>query len=178
MIQWQSLYRKSLTVIFIVTTIGALAQSKNVNLTIPEIALLDIEPNNNPIAFVFQPPTEAGNPITVSPDNSKWINYSATIPTGGSAKFITVELDGTILGMDIKLVAGNAVGGSGTLGTPTGNLTLSTTPTVLIQGIGGSSTGNGSGKGHQLTFTLEPYGAGDLQANANHSVEVTYTISD
>ncbi len=171
-------HRNSLVALFTLATLGVFAQSRNVDLTIPEVALLDIEPNTNDIEFVFQPPAEAGNPITVSPDNSKWINYSATIPTGGTAKFITVALDATITGMDINLVAGNAVGGNGTLGTPTGNIVLSTTPTVLIQGIGGSSTGDGSANGHQLTFSLEPYGAGDLQANTNHSATVTYTISD
>ena len=54
----------------------------DVQVTIPEIALLDIEPNMAPITLSMDAPDEGGLPLTISSngtDNSKWLNYTSAI---------------------------------------------------------------------------------------------------
>ena len=108
----------------------------DIRLTIPEIAILDIEPNTSAIAVNFTAPTEAGDPITVDAVVSdKWINYTSCIAAGGIGRSINVSIDQIISGVDIKLQAGAAVGGGGVLGTPEGEVVLTTTPILLISNI-------------------------------------------
>ncbi|WWC83875.1 hypothetical protein PIECOFPK_01605 [Mycovorax composti] len=152
--------------------------SRNVSVTLPAIALLDIEPAG-PITLSFTKPTEAGLPLSnPTPNTSKWINYTSAYGTSGSSRIITASINQTIPGINIRLQAAAASGaGGGTRGTPAGLITLTTTPTVIISGIGRSYTGNGVGNGHQLTISVVPNNYSNLSAQTNTQVTVTYTIS-
>ncbi len=153
------------------------AQAYNVSLTLPQVALMDIEQATS-ISLNPTKPTEAGSRLANPANNTtKWLNYTSAVASGGS-RTISASINQTVPGIDIKLQAASASGsGGGTLGTPSSQVTLSTVPTTIISGIGGAYTGNGVGNGHQLTFSAVPNNYTNLNAS-NNTVTVTYTISD
>jgi hypothetical protein len=152
--------------------------------TIPEISILDIEPNNTPIILTFDQPNDAGNPVTSTTNgtnNTKWLNYSCSLSPSSTNKIVTVQITGGTVptGLTLKLQAGNYTGiGQGTLGTPSGQLTLNNSVQTLISGIGASYTGTGINNGHQLTYSLSIDQYNLLDFNASATIEITYTITD
>ncbi|RKT00801.1 hypothetical protein [Chryseobacterium defluvii] len=153
--------------------------NRNVSVTLPVVTLLDVEPAGT-ITLNFTAPTEAGRAIVNPTGNtSKWINYTSAIAPGGLSRQITASINQTIPGVDIKIQAATASGaGGGTLGTPTGQLTITTTPVTIINGIGGAYTGTGTNNGHRLTITIAPNNYSNLSAVNNSSVAITYTITE
>ena len=150
---------------------------------IPEVALVDIEPSGaNSIELSADAPTEAGNPLTfTATNNDLWLNYSSIVPdVATKRRKITVQLDETVPGIDVKLAVGAYTGaGLGNKGTGVaGPTTLSTTAQDAVTGIGSSYTENGANKGHRLTYTFDVATGnyGDIFA-LDHDVVVTYTIT-
>lgn len=159
--------------------IGNAQTGRTIRLIIPEISILDIEPSgSNDISLNFTIPTEAGEGITTSPNNSNWLNYTSCVALGGTSRTISVQSDRVLPGIDLKLQASNAFGGGGTLGSSNGQQTISTTQTTIITGIGGSYTGDGVGNGHQLTFQLEVSDYSLVKEVTNDIITITYTISN
>lgn len=153
--------------------------SRNVAVTLPVVTLMDIEPSGA-ISLNYTAPTEAGNALNApSANSSKWINYTSAIAPSGLTRRITASVNQTVPGIDIKLLAGTASGsGGGALGTPSAQVTLSTSAQTIISGIGGAFTGNGNGNGHQLTITLTTNNYANLSARVNTPVIITYTITE
>lgn len=157
-------------------------------ITIPEVALVDIEPAaNKNITLGFTAPTEAGLPVVTSgTDNTLWLNYSSIKSATDATRNVSVRLDALVPGIDIRVTAATATGaGGGTLGVPSAQLTLSAADQTLISGIGSAYTGDGANNGHNLTYDLAPgTGTGtvaayaDLEATTTAVATVTYTISD
>lgn len=162
--------------------------SHTISITVPEVALADIEPAaNKNITLGFTAPTEAGLPIVADgTDNTLWLNYSSIKSASDTTRNVSVKLDALIPGIDINLTAAAASGsGEGDLGTPSAQLTLSAADQTLISGIGSAYTGDGANNGHNLTYALAPgSGSGtiatyaDLEATSTAVATVTYTISD
>lgn len=150
-----------------------------VTVTLPIVTLLDIEPTGN-IVLNFVAPTEAGLSIVNPASNTtKWINYTSAIAPAGVTRKVTASVNQTIPGVNIRLQAAAASGtGGGTLGTSSGQVTLTTTAITIISGIGGAFTGNGANNGHQLTITLVPNTYGNLSARTSTPVVITYTITE
>lgn len=153
--------------------------SGNANISLPAVALIDIEPSGN-IALLYKLPTDAGLPIVAPVANSsKWLNYTSAITLGGSSRIISASLNHTIPGVDIKIAASNAaLTGGGVLGVPTGEVVLSTTPKIIVNGIRGAFTGSGSNRGHQLKFSLTTNNYSNLSATNNTVIIISYTISE
>lgn len=159
-----------------------------ITISVPEVALVDIEPAaTKNIILGFTAPIEAGNPITPSTANSTlWLNYSSIKSDADPTRTVSVSVNAIIPGIDIHVTAAAATGsGGGLLGTQAAQLTLSATDQTIISGIGSAYTGNGANNGHNLTYALAagsgPGGVAvyaDLQAMANKTATVTYTISD
>ena len=151
---------------------------------IPEISLMDIEPNRSTITLALDAPTEAGSPLTAiadGTDNSKWINYSSSLAPATLAKSITAQITGGTLpgGISLSLQASAYAGsGDGVTGTSAGSITLSGVAQSIITGIGGAYTGNGAGNGHQLTYTLSITDHNALDFDESTTVEVTFTITN
>lgn len=153
--------------------------NSSVAVTLPVVTLLDIEPAGN-ILLNFAAPTEAGLPI-VSPaaNTTKWINYTSAIAPAGLTRRVTASVNQVIPGVNIRLQASAVSGvGGGTLGTSSGQVTLTTTAITIISGIGGAFTGNGINNGHQLTITLVPNTYANLSARTSTPVVITYTITE
>lgn len=161
----------------------AISDNHNITITIPSVAILDIEPSaSKNILMGFTAPTEAGLPITAAAtNNTLWLNYSSIKTATVTTRHISAKLDALIPGVDIKVTAAAAVGGAGALGTPTSTLTLTATDQSLISLIGSAYTEDGSGKGHNLTYTITPGATaayGDLTATTTAIAKVTYTFVD
>ncbi len=158
---------------------GLFYSQTNVTMTLPVVTLMDIEPTGS-FALNFTAPTEAGNAIgNPTPNTSKWINYTSAIAPGGLTRRITASVNKVIAGVNIRVQAAAATGAAGgTLGTSAGVITLSTTATTIISGIGGAYTGNGSSNGHLLTVSLTTNTYANLIAQANTAVVITYTITE
>ena len=161
--------------------VGSPSISQNIVLTIPEIAILDIEPNTNAFTVSLNAPNEAGASALLTNNNTtKWINYSSSFPTSGANRTILVNTLSTVpSGLNLNLMASNYSGsGAGTMGVSNGTIALSTSPQVLISGIGRGYTGDGENNGHQLSFSLSITDFALLDANNSKSVTVIYTITD
>lgn len=172
------LIRSILLLAFFVLS-GLFYSQTNVTMTLPVVTLMDIEPTGS-FALNFTAPTEAGNAIgNPTPNTSKWINYTSAIAPGGLTRRITASVNKVIAGVNIRVQAAAATGaGGGTLGTSAGIVTLSTTATTIISGIGGAYTGNGSNNGHLLTVSLTTNTYANLIAQTNTAVVITYTITE
>jgi hypothetical protein len=133
----------------------------------------------NSIEMNFTPPTNPGNPISIIMDESKWLNYDITVIPPDPFVSITVQIaSGTIPpGLQLQIQAGTFQGtGGGIPGTPSGKLTLSDVPQVLIGDIGTCNTGFGAYVGHQLTYTLSISDYSAAQSSLS-GVEILFTIT-
>ncbi|KQT28510.1 hypothetical protein ASG22_20135 [Chryseobacterium sp. Leaf405] len=153
--------------------------NRTVAITLPVVTLLDIEPAGT-ITLNFSAPTEAGQPVTVpASNNTKWINYTSAIASGGLTRRITASVNQVIPGLNITVQAAAASGsGGGTLGTAGAQVTLTTTAINIITGIGGAFTGNGANNGHRLTINLAVSNYANLNSRTNTPVIITYTITE
>ncbi|MDN5396047.1 MAG: hypothetical protein L0G07_01505 [Chryseobacterium sp.] len=156
----------------------AFSQS-TIALTLPVVTLLDIEPTGT-FTLNFTAPTEAGQALTAPAANTtKWINYTSAIASGGLTRRITASINQLVPGISIRVQAAAASGsGGGTLGTSAGQVTLSTTATNIITGIGGAFTGNGANNGHRLTISVAVNTYANLSALTNSPIVITYTITE
>jgi len=139
---------------------------------------ISLSPNNS-ITMGFTAPIDPGSPIEPVTDNSKWLNYNITVTPPGPPVSISVEItSGTISeGLQLQLNAGTFNGpGGGNPGIPAGNLILKSIPQVLINNIGTCNTGIGVNVGHQLTYTL---GISDYSVvkSSSSTVNILFTIT-
>ncbi len=171
---------------------GATAQNSageghSVAVSIPEIAILDIEGKNGIEDInlaVNADDLEAGKVLKVLKRNaSLWLNYTSIIASSGNQRNISVSADNIpdVDGLQLKLktfAANN--NGDGTLGATEGLIFPSVIPTNIITGIGSAYTGNGWKKGHKLKYILKFVGDfADLNVeDVNSTVTLTYTITD
>lgn len=170
--------------------------SHTVDISVPNVAILDIEPANNSITLGAAAPTEAGDAFdfsTNASDNTLWINYSSTVgsitnPLNNEeliaqTRRVTVQVIGVVPpGMILKVQASEDAGnGNGAVGTPVADaLTLSLLPQDLITNIGTCYTGTPEQNGHNLTYTLESdeNNFSALNLASNTTLTVSYTLTD
>lgn len=181
----------SLLVSILGLSIGAYAQdtktdNHTIQVTIPEVALLDIETDaTKNFSVLFTAPSDAGEAITNPSNNTDlWLNWSSIVTDGAGtdpSRAIKVKINATIPGLDIKVSPGAiASAGQGTKGTIVGSpVTLSTSDQDLVTAIGSCYTGNGTSSGSNLTYSFTPIAAnyGDLKKSIT-TVTVTYTLTD
>ncbi len=155
--------------------------SHNIFLTVPTIALLDIESAgvSNDISVILVAPEEAGDPLESKTDESLWLNVTSIVTTGSSNN-IKVEIDQIVPGLDLKVSAAGYSGvGQGSWGTPASTeLTLNTSAQSLVTGITSGYTGNGAGNGFKLSYTVDPDETAfdALLASSSIIIDVTYTL--
>lgn len=152
-----------------------------INLTLPSVALLDIESvASKNLAISFTAPTEAGNAIISPASNSSlWLNFTSSV-TVSQTRRVTVQTSGTLpVGVSVTVHANGPSGsGAGARGIAGGVLTLSTGIQNLITGIGGAYTGNGVGNGFQLTYVASPGTNYSALRSGSSVFSVIYTLTD
>jgi hypothetical protein len=160
--------------------------SHGVEITIPTVAIVDIEGQNGESPTINLIPEvnglEAGAAVDFSSatNNDLWLNYTSIVKSN-QKRNITAAISGNLpAGVSLKVKAGtDASLGNGAAGSPESEITLESTAKNVITGIGSAYTGDGYKNGHQLTYTLdmndEKYA--DLAAN-DYNVTVKYTITE
>lgn len=158
--------------------------SHTINLTVPEVAIIDIEPAaSTSINMAVTAPTEAGNPLVwTSTNNTLWLNFSSTVSTGSKTRKVQVSATGIPSGITLKVATTSNSGGTGKGNRGTGVTTpfaISTTAADLVSGIKTSYTGDGSGNGYQLTYSLVEPADADYSTlySGSNAITVTYTIT-
>ena len=153
--------------------------SHDVQLGIPEIALIRVV-DTSAISFTLTAPATPGDkPVEPSADTSKRLQYTSILPTGGGTRSVTAAVDSAVpSGLTLKLTAG-APGGWGNSGTSDGEINLSTTAQSIISGIGSCFTGIGGSSGSQLTYDLDIDDSNfeDLTESTT-TLTVTFTLTE
>ncbi|PCI35731.1 MAG: hypothetical protein COB60_02105 [Flavobacteriaceae bacterium] len=164
--------------------------SHTISISIPEIALLDLESTTGTaINLNGTAPTEAGEKVTFNATNNDiWINYSSIVgsSTEPTRKVMVQITDGNIPdGLELAVIASQDAGsGDGTMGeAATKAIVLSTKEAQeIIDGVGSAYTGNGPNKGHNLTYTLSQKSKkgsyASLDFNQTQTISITYTLTD
>ena len=157
----------------------------DVGFSLPEVALVDVEPSFFEIHLMLDGPTASGGQPRVRDagrDATKWLNYSCSLKPGATKRSITAHLSSLSKwpsGFKLQLHAQAYTGqGGGDLGIPANKIILSTAPQVLIHQIGGSFTGDGVYNGYNLVYTLILDDIQKVNAATNYQVEVIFTITD
>ncbi len=155
----------------------------DVAFSIPEIALIDMEPSNVHVKLSLKEQVNPGEAVEIGDgeDNSIWINYTSTLSSYSLGRSINAQVTyGTVPpGISLYLSASEYKGnGKGSMGSPTGTISLSNSPQTIISNIGRCYTGNGKNKGHRLTYTIEVTDYSKLEYSEASDLQVTYTISD
>lgn len=182
--------------VIVLTANASFAQSDSkvafhlVTITIPEVALLDLEAASTAITLAGTAPTEAGDPMTfgaAATNSTIWMNYSSIVK-GALLRNVSVAItNGTVpTGLKLTVLASEAAtNGAGTKGTALATAhTLTSTSTSIVSGIGSTYTGNGASKGRNLTYQLG-YATNAATDYANLKfvdtaapLTITYTLSD
>jgi hypothetical protein len=182
-----------LAFVFLLIFVGAVSaadtntDNHKITIGIPNIALLDIEPDNDGFDMdVTQAVSnEAGNPLDFEVTNAtKWLNYTSVVNQGQTRRITAQITEGALpSGVSLKVQAATSTTGKGTLGTTTGIKTLLTSGTVdVITGIGSCFTQNGANKGSLLSYSIEMDDENSSSwANlvaTDYEVTITYTITE
>lgn len=171
------------------------ADNHKIKIGIPSVALMDLEYESGADIFLqVNAPSEAGEKANTGGNVSTvWLNYTSIINStraqiinsSSPLRNISTRISsGTLPGaLQLKVTATADAGfGKGTKGQPAGGgIILNDNSQILIDQIGSCYTGNGTGKGHLLTYALliNDDETALLDAGLNNTeIAVTYTISD
>lgn len=167
---------------YAISSFGQVQRNVNTTFNLSQVAMIDMEPSNSTVTLNLSSAIEAGEKATVvATNNDKWINFSSAVTSAASPRSISVKIeDGQVpSGIYLKLSTSNYVGsGKGVLGSPSGILTLSSTPQTIVSNIRGAYTGDGINNGFKLTYSLEIYDYKLLDFNQTATLSVTLTLSD
>lgn len=129
----------------------------NIEVNLPSIALLDVEPKGGIINLKFDQPSEPGKALHNNDSSDiKWLNFTSALPLG-SSRHISVQMASEKLssGYGIILETSSFTGmGAGILGNSVYHVSLSNSPVTIIDNIGGAFTGDGLNNGYKLKFSL------------------------
>lgn len=157
-------------------------------ITIPEVALISVQNETPSIKLQGNKITEAGKKVTFnSSDNSTWINYSSIVGSQNeSNRFVSIQIsEGTVPdGLNLLVKASQDVGkGNGEMGTPIeSEQILYKNPIKIVENIGSCYTGVGVNSGHNIKYELvlsdEENAYGNLDFDQSQTISITYTLTD
>ena len=176
-----------LTVIAFVFAFSVFAQGPyenvNVRFSIPEVAMIDIEPGSSIVEFEIEASSvPGGEPVVRKLTNDNiWINYSSAIRQQGNKRSINVQIsngsvpDGTAFYIE---ASPSSAFGSANQGISAGRVNVLRNPRPIITNIGNCFTGDGVNNGHELRYFLEISDFNKLQSAVNEVFTVMYTITE
>lgn len=156
----------------------------NVRLSLPQIALVDIEPGfNNSIHFTILPSAESGNSAIIQQTSGErlWINYSSALPGHQYSRSIIAEISQGIFpeGINFFIEASAYSGtGRGQLGQSAGKINITNQPKPIITNLGNCFTGDGENRGHLLNFSMEIDDYSKVYSIEETAFTLLYTITD
>ena len=153
------------------------------NVNIPPVGMIHLasETSTN-VSLGIDGPGEAGLGATNTADSSIWVNYTFIKGKNSRPKnhiYAKISNGSVPSGMTLKVYAKSATShGKGKKGTPTGEITLSSTDQKLIENIKTAHTGRGVGKGHNLVYSLDLSNYNLANYTSATVLTITYTITD
>lgn len=173
-------------------------ETQTIGVVIDAHALVDVVADEIVFDFSADDPVEAGSPLVLGANKNQTthLNYSLMLSNGGLADgTISVRITDMNEGMHLTLLADGKYAASldrdkyGLLGTVASNfdatqganpVILTATDQVLIENIGSSYTGNGSGNGYLLQYTahINDYSQLDADNGSQDMGTITYTIAE
>lgn len=153
-------------------------------LSIREIALLSLSPQQSTLFFELTFPEKAGEDpeFKSGPNNQQlWIHYTNGNALANETRNIGVQWGSGKLpaGVELYISAGGYTGnGKGKTGVTAGKVKITSSNTNLITGIGGAFTGRGAGNGHKLDYEVKISDAGALQNQNDQEINIVFTLSD
>lgn len=155
----------------------------NVRFSLPEIAMINIEPEFGNVEFTIAAPGSAGGEPAVEhvSNESLWINYTSAILKNGNRRSINAQIsEGNVPeGVSLYIEASVASAfGSANQGNPGGKVQVTSQPRPIISGIGSCFTGDGIGRGHEIQYFLEISDFERIKSIENQVFTVLYTITD
>ncbi|MDZ7317169.1 MAG: hypothetical protein ONA69_09250 [candidate division KSB1 bacterium] len=173
--------RLTLTAVFLALFIAAAyadtdSYQHTVTISIPEIALVDVEGANVSLS-ISVPGNEAGEAPVGGTNSNAWLNYTSTVELN-KTRTVTVQSNSNLSGLGLYVTAANYTGqGAGVLGTSAGEKKIESSAVAIVTGIGSCYTGTGTNNGHQLTYRLAVENMGSVTID-NTNVIVIYTITN
>lgn len=159
---------------------SVLAQaSVSVNLTLNSVTLLSISPNTSTVSMTFQAPSSGGGGlVSPSANTSKWIHFTSAVALNATRRITAQISSGSVPnGVSLRVLAGSAANGAGTLGASSGTVTLSTSAATIINGIGGAYTGTGVSDGYNLQYSVVISNYSQLR-QSSATCAIVYTLVD
>jgi len=156
----------------------------SVYFSIPEIALVDIEPSlNNTVHFSIVSSADPGESPEISEPSGQeiWLNYSSAMKNeNGSRKIVAEIVEGSLPdGIELYLEASAYRGtGDGRLGQSSGRVSLGNQPRPVVAGIGSCYTGDGINNGHLLQFSIEITDYSMIHSGSETEFTILYTLTD
>lgn len=184
---------KKITTILAICLFSTLAQAQSyrdddeseIEVKLDEIALLEVMPNSNAIVFDLVIPGSAGEEPGIAlgggTDNTKWLNYTSAVENSSDSRKIYVQISqGKVpKGIQLRLSATQSIGnGGGQRGTPSGEITLKSSPVLLINNIKGCYTGRGVNNGHRLEYKAIVIDPEKITPGTESDLEITFTMTD
>ena len=158
-------------------------QEIEISVTLPEISLINIKPDNATIILSAIKHDIAGEKIDfISNDNnSLWLNYTTSIAHERPFKNISAQIvsgkvpDGLALKLKISDYFGS---GKGQFGIPISTIYLEIFPKIIMTDIGGCYTREGINNGHKLQYVLEVTDYKLLNSENSGTLTILYTLND
>lgn len=179
--------KKAILVLFFVTHCF-IAQNRDskeveVSLTLPEISMIGIKPENSTIVLAIETTPVAGEKgIFVSKtEQNLWLNYTCSISPESTTKNLSAQIisgsvpEGLALLLNISNYSGS---GKGQFGMPLTPIELNDFPQVILTNIGGSYTKQGTNQGHQLEYQLKIINYKLLDSEKSNTLTIAYTLTD
>lgn len=152
--------------------------TNEITMGIPELQLLAT--TNSTLNLELTTST-AGEAIQSGAQDSSYVQVSSIVPTAGTTRTIEASYDAIPAGTELVVSASAPTNGNqgGTIGSGLSNVSLSTTATDIITGIGSCYTGTASDDGYKLVYSWSAAtGAyGDIVATSSQVATVTLTIT-
>lgn len=156
----------------------------NMRITMPEVALVDIEHiGNGTLEFELLPSSETGGaPVIKQKRNEEmWLNYSSARSKYSQNRSIVAQISTGNLpeGLSLFVHASNYRGtGKGEMGISAGKVLIDSNPRSIITNIGSGYTGNGIGNGHMLSFEVDINLMEKIIAIESTDITILYTLTD
>ena len=174
---------KRFTGIFVVIALlgfagGVMAQSHQINITIPTISLIDVSAPGTAVNFSVTAPALAGDAPTVtgSPNTDKQVYYTSLVGTGLQRE-IQAAMASLPAGLNLNVAVAAATGGAGTRGSGTNAdfTSLDLVAKNVVTGIRSCYSSRTAGGAVTYSLTISDFSTLVTQVATDH--QITYTLT-
>ena len=161
-----------------VTGVAFAAATATQTVTMQVAAICVLGTTGNPGALTVSAPLLGGDPPGDATSNPTYAQYTSTVAAGTTRRLQANwdASDGAPARCSLLLTATPA--NVGNQGASLGQITMTSTPTDLVSGIGNCATGRGPTSGAELIYVLRVDNVDNLVAGESRTVTITLTLTD